>query len=155
MDEVKIYTYTNIKGPGKRSGAFTYILETETSKGPATLNKTELIEASENLAELTALFRALQRLTKSCILTIYTDSQYVAAGYTQKRIENWIKTGWLTAKGTPVANKEEWQKTAELLGRHMVSFVVGEWHSYKGWLARETEKKTKEREGQTCQRQAK
>lgn len=146
MDEVYIYTYTNIKGPGKRSGAFTYILETETSKGPATLSKTEQIEASENLAQLTALLKALQRLTKPCILTIYTDSQYVAAGYTQKRIENWIKTGWLTAKGTPVANRDEWQKTAELLVRHTVSFVVGEWHSYKGWLVTETEKKIHEGE---------
>lgn len=144
MDEVNIYTYTNIKGPGKRAGGFTYVLETETPKGLATLNKTELIEGSENLAELTALLRALQRLTKPCILTIYTDSQYVAAGYTQNRIEKWIKTGWLTAKGTPVANKEEWQKTAELLGRHMVSFVVGERHSYKDWLVTETEKKIHE-----------
>ncbi len=142
MDEVKIYTYTNIKGPGKRSGAFTYLLETETSKGLATLNKTEFLEsATENRAELTALIKALQRLTKPCILTIHTDSPYVAAGYTQNRIKNWIKTGWTNAKGEPVANKEEWQKIAELLGRHMVSFVVREWHSYKAWLVAETEKK--------------
>lgn len=139
MDEVNIYTYTNIKGPGKRSGAFTYLLETETLKGPATLSKTEHLEATENLAELTALLKALQRLNKTCFLTIYTDSQYVAAGYTQNRIENWIKSGWMTAKGTPVANKEEWQKIAELLVRHAVSFVVGEWHSYKAWLVAETE----------------
>lgn len=33
MDEVKIYTYSSIRGPGKKAGAYGYILETGTAAG--------------------------------------------------------------------------------------------------------------------------
>lgn len=147
VDIVNIYTYTNRKGPGKKNAAFTYILETETSKGPATLSKTEYLElATENQTELKAITSAVKRLKKPCLINIYTDSFYVAAGYEQKRLEKWIENDWKNAKGKPVANMEEWQEMAKILGIHQFQFFVGLKHSYYSWMKSETEKREKERE---------
>lgn len=150
MDIVNIYTCTSAKGPSKKRVAFTYILEKETEKGPATLTKTEVLElATENQAELKALSAALRRLKKPCMLNIFTDSVYVSAGYEQKRLEKWIENDWKNAKGKPVANMEEWKELADLLGRHTFQFFTGMKHSYYSWMQIETEKREKEKESCT------
>ncbi len=147
MDEVNIYTYTTIKGPGKKSGAFIYILETETAKGPATLTKAELIaDVTENQAELRALIKALKRLNKLCNLNIYTDSAYLAAAFNQGWLENWIKNDWRNSRGEPVANMSEWQEMLNLLGRNTFEFHVKKEHSYYKWMRAEAEKMVKEKE---------
>lgn len=141
MEQVNIYLYTTIKGPKKHSGVFVCILETETQRGPATLTTIkELEEATENQAELKALLTALKRVKKPCTLSIYTDSNYVAAGYECNRVEKWKESGWINAKGKPVANKEEWQEVAELLNAHEFQFIVKQ-HSYYSWMKSEAEKK--------------
>lgn len=146
---VNIYTCTSAKGPGKKSVAYTYILEVETNKGPATLTKTEVLElATENQAELKALSAALRRIKKPCMLNIFTNSVYVSAGYEQKRLEKWIENDWKNAKGKPVANMEEWKELADLLGRHTFQFFTGMKHSYYSWMKAETEKREKEQK--TC-----
>ena len=150
MDIVNIYTCTSAKGPSKKRVAFTYILEVETEKGPATLTKTEVLElATENQAELKALSAALRRLKKPCMLNIYTNSVYVSAGYEQKRLEKWIENDWKNAKGKPVANMEEWKELADLLGRHTFQFFTGMKHTYASWMETETIKREKEKESCT------
>lgn len=144
MDKVNIYLYTTIKGPGVREGSYTYILEYITAKGPATLTEQDSITATENRAHLLILIRALQRMTRPCELEIYTDSEYIRSG-TLKWLKDWERTGWVTAKGRPVANKEEWQQAAALMARHLVTFNVGVSHSYRAWIVADTEKKEKEK----------
>lgn len=138
---VNLYTYINAKGPGARDTAYAFILETETGKGPLTLSKIGIFEnVTGNQAELETLAAALKRINKPCMLTIYTDSVYVAAGFDQGRVKKWIETGWINAKGKPVANKEEWMEVADLLGEHKFSFRVKEKHSYYVWMQRNAEK---------------
>lgn len=144
MDKVNIYLYTTIKGPGAREGSYTYILEYITEKGPVTLTKQDSITATENRAHLLILIKALERLKHPCELEIYTDSGYIQSG-ALKWLKDWERRGWVTAKGMTVANREEWQQASELLGRHLVTFCIGERHSYREWIVTETEKKEKER----------
>lgn len=144
MDKVNIYLYTTIKGPGAREGSYTYILEYITGKGPVTLTKQDNITATENRAHLLILIKALERLKHACELEIYTDSEYIRSG-TLKWLKDWERRGWVTAKGRPVANKEEWQQASELLSRHLVTFRIGETHSYREWIVADTEKREKER----------
>lgn len=147
MDEVSIYTYTTVKGPGKRSGAFLYILEFKTSKGPVTLTKAEFIEdTTEHQAELEALIEALKRLTRQCNLKIYTDSAYLAAAFNQGWLEKWINNDWKNSKGELVANVTEWQKMLNLLGLSLIEFHVKKEHSYYKWMRAETEKMIKEKQ---------
>lgn len=109
------------------------MLEVETEKGPATLTKFEQIEASKNTAELTAVLEAVKRLKQECNLMIYTDSEYVAAGFEQGWIENWEEQGWTTAKGKEVVNKELWIELKARIGLEVI-FQVKENHSYRAWL---------------------
>lgn len=145
MDRVNVYTYTTVRGPGTRSGSYTWLLEYITEKGPATLTKSgELDKATEHQADLIVLIEALARIRRACEVTIFTDSLYLKSG-AEKWLKKWKAEGWITARGKPVANREEWEKAAELLGRHLVMFQPEWQHAYRGWLRRETEKMEKER----------
>lgn len=144
MDKVNIYLYTTIKGPRVREGSYTYILEYMTEKGPVTLTKQDSITATENRAHLLILIKALERLRHPCELEVYTDSEYIRSGAV-KWLKDWERRGWMTKKDRPVANKEEWQQASELLSRHLVTFCIGEKHSYREWIVADTEKREKER----------
>lgn len=139
MQHVNIYTTSGIRSPRAGSGRVGYILEIKTKKGPATLTKfAEILNETANRSELRVLNRALERLTVPCELTIYTESRYVAAGI--EELPRWQENGWKTSRGTDVANKEEWQETAELLNGHAVS-VTTENHEYRAWLRSEVTRK--------------
>ena len=64
---------------------------------------------TNNRAELLAIERALDGaepvLRRGATLHIHTDSQYSHKALTLW-INNWIKKGWITAKGTPVENRD-------------------------------------------------
>jgi ribonuclease HI len=75
---------------------------------------TTYYEATNQRAELMAIFRALQlakklepeeKLEK---LIIYTDSTYAMKGLEQWSIA-WAKNGWTNSKGEPVANQDLWK----------------------------------------------
>lgn len=139
MQHVNIYTASGIRSPRARNGKAGYILEMKTEKEPATLTKTaEILNATANQSELRILNMALARLTKKCSLTIYTESRYVAAGI--EELSRWQENDWKTSRGTDVANKEEWQETAELLNGHEFS-VTTENHEYRAWLRSEVTRK--------------
>ena len=145
MDQVNLYTYTTVKGPGIKSGSYTFLLEYITDRGPATLTKQGALEnVTEHQANMRMFREGMERLKKSCEVMVYTDSKYLQQG-AEEWLKGWKLAGWVNKKGKPVANKEEWKKIAELLGQHLISFQVGGNHSYRSWLQAETEKKEKER----------
>lgn len=145
MDRVHIYTYTDIRGPRKRTGCYIYLLEQETEKGSATLHKIETVETpeTENKVQLLAAVGALRRLRKNCDLVIHTHSEYVAAGFTKGWLEKWVENDWKTGKGEPVANRPEWEEMAELLNAHEFEFLTGR-HAYSVWMEREIKRKEQE-----------
>ncbi len=144
MEQVNVYLYTTIKGAKHCNGAYTYTLEMQTSKGPGTLTKTEIITGvTAHQAELAVLAAALKRIFRQCSLTIYTDSNYLASG-AEKWMKQWEKNDWKNAKGSPVANAEEWKELACLLQIHTYCFVVGKTHTYYEWMRSEAEKAGKQ-----------
>lgn len=146
MDKINIYLYTTVKGPGTKSGSYTYLLEYITEKGPATLTKQgQLEKVTEKQANLRVFIEAMERIKKPCEVTVFSESRYLQQG-AENWLEGWKEAGWMTARKKPVANREEWEKAAELLGRNKVSFKVQENHSYRNWIRTETEKKEKERQ---------
>lgn len=140
-DKVRIYTYTDVKGPRRRAGHYAYLLEADTGKGPATLHKVERVEGpeTENRVQLMAALAALRRLKRNCELTICTHSPYLAAAFERGWIAEWERNGWKNGKGEPVANMGEWQEMAELLNAHEFSFEVGK-HEYSEWMEHEIRK---------------
>ena len=140
MKEVRIYLYSTVKETRERSGAYTYILETETNKGPATISKTEKVEKMTNhKCVLAALAAALRRISQNSYLIIYTDSSFVAVN-TKDSLSRWNRNGWKTARGETVKHVEEWKEIDRLIKPHSFEFVVNLKHSYYQWMKTESEK---------------
>lgn len=140
MKEVHIYIYSTIKGCRTGNGAYTYILETGTSKGNATISKTEPVESvTAHKSVLLALAAALKRIRQASYLVIHTDSNYVVSN-ARDSLAKWKKNGWKTAKGDVVKHLEEWKEIERLLKPHSFEFRVDSGHSYYQWMKTESEK---------------
>ena len=81
---------------------------------------------TNNRMELMAVIEALASLKRTCEVTIYTDSEYVRKGITE-RIHNWKLRAWKTADKKPVKNADLWQRLDALRVLHAV-----EWRWVKG-----------------------
>ena len=85
-------------------------------------------QTTNNIMELTAVIEALKALSRACIITITTDSNYVKDGIT-KWIHNWKLKGWKTAARKPVKNKELWIILDELTQKHEITWKWVKGHS--------------------------
>lgn len=121
-ERVKIYTDGACSGnPGPGGWGALLIFkgqEKELSGGEA--------QTTNNRMELTAAIKALETLTRPCIVDVYTDSQYVRQGVTEW-IKGWKLRGWKTADRKPVKNEDLWRQLDAERGRHEVS-----WHWVRG-----------------------
>ena len=81
---------------------------------------------TNNRMELTAVIEALASLKRRCMVTLYTDSQYVRKGITEW-MRGWKARGWRTADGSPVKNLDLWQKLEQTAALHEV-----DWRWVKG-----------------------
>jgi ribonuclease HI len=95
-------------------------------------------DTTNNRMELMAAISALETLTRSCVIELHTDSQYLRGGV-MGWMDNWKKRGWLTADKKPVKNIELWQRLDEARGRHEVS-----WHWVKGHAGHEMNERADE-----------
>jgi len=83
-------------------------------------------ETTNNRMELTAPIRALESLTRPCVVRVHTDSTYVRNGILSW-VAKWKTNGWLTSAKAPVKNADLWKRLDEAAARHQV-----EWHWVKG-----------------------
>ena len=83
---------------------------------------------TNNQMELTAAINAFKALIKPCVVTLYTDSNYVIKGISEW-MQGWKKKGWKTASGTPVKNVELWKELDLLVQQHSVSWNWVKGHS--------------------------
>lgn len=95
-------------------GACAYLLR---YRGREKVGGMAYINTTNNQMELLAVIRGLQALTRSCNITIYTDSQYVLKGITE-HYKNWEKNGFKTSKNQPIKNLSLWIKLKELSDEH-------------------------------------
>lgn len=134
MKEVKIFTATMGKLRAS-TGAFGYVLETKGKHGTVTREGFQALEnVTKNQAELKAISAALGRMIEPCIITIYTESSYVASGIDYS--EGWVRNNWISTRGTPVANKEDWMEVLEKMKGHIIQVECKE-HEYSVWLRSE------------------
>jgi ribonuclease HI len=81
---------------------------------------------TNNRMELTAAIRALQALSRSCEVLLFTDSQYVRNGI-EDWLAQWKSRGWKTAARKPVKNVDLWRELDAQVQRHQV-----EWRWLRG-----------------------
>lgn len=134
MKEVSIYIATSINGPWNRDGWIGYCLEyyPEGKKYARTLiDYEQVFDMNQNRAEQEALIRAFTRFRENCILSIYTDSEYLYNGFAgAEYVDKWIKNGWLTAKGQEVKNKDKWMELLKALQGNMYMFFLKQNNAY-------------------------
>lgn len=80
------------------------------------------IRGTNNRAELMGPIRALEDLTKPCLVHLTTDSQYVCNAF----LNNWIG-GWKRKQWRGVKNADLWLRLLRAVERHDVR-----WHWCKG-----------------------
>jgi ribonuclease HI len=96
------------------------------------LNGREQIITGQSLAttssamELMGVISALEALPAHTPAEIYSDSQYVVIGVTE-RLPWWRSRGWRIIKGGKLANKDLWQRLSELQKERAIT-----WHWLKG-----------------------
>jgi ribonuclease HI len=84
------------------------------------------IVTTNNRMELTAAIIALEALTRSCNVSVTTDSQYLVKGITEW-IFAWIKKGWINSRKDPVLNRDLWERLYALSTTHRI-----EWNWVRG-----------------------
>lgn len=143
MATVNIYTYSTAKSPkASKCEAVGYVIEMETAKGEASVgNLLTVQDMTRYQSELHVLKMALSRINTMCELHIYTECEYIAAGF-EKWLADWKLNDWQTKRGEAVKNSKEWQELDALVQQfgHILVFHVKEDHSYKKWFKENLEK---------------
>jgi ribonuclease HI len=83
---------------------------------------------TNNRMELMAVIEGLKSLTRTCTVTVFTDSQYVQKGITEW-IHSWKRKGWKTADKKPVKNADLWQALDAARLGHNVTWMWVKGHA--------------------------
>jgi ribonuclease HI len=78
---------------------------------------------TNNRMEVLAVVEALSALKESCVIELYTDSQYVRNAVEKKWLANWLRNDWINSAKKPVKNRDLWERLLPLLTRHQVRFI--------------------------------
>ena len=127
---VTIHTDGSCLGnPG--AGGWAAVLEYQHKDGQTTTLELSGGEAhsTNNRMELSAAIGALEALSKPCLVTLYTDSQYLRKAFEEGWLKNWQRNGWKTKDKQPVKNKELWEKLLLLEAQHEVSWAWVKGHA--------------------------
>ena len=78
---------------------------------------------TNNRMELMAAIAALEALTRPCIVSLYSDSQYLVNAFNQNWIGSWIRKDWKRGKNEPVKNIDLWQRLLKAMEPHEVTYI--------------------------------
>ena len=117
MDKVTIYTDGACSGNPGPGGWAAILMSGGHSKEISGGERS----TTNNRMELMAVTPALELLKRPCIVTVYTDSQYIEKAINQGWLASWKKKGWRRREGE-LKNAELWMELDGLLERHSVFF---------------------------------
>ncbi|MDR1627699.1 MAG: ribonuclease HI [Oscillospiraceae bacterium] len=119
MKEIQIYTDGACKGnpgPGGWGAVLKYNDYRKELSGfvPDTTN---------NRMEILAVIKALLELKKSCVVNIFSDSQYVCNAVNKGWAKKWQKNNWMKNKKEKALNTDLWEEFLKLSKNHKISFT--------------------------------
>ncbi|GAA6410623.1 hypothetical protein K040078D81_47400 [Blautia hominis] len=139
MQRVDIYIETDSTSPRTQARKYGYVLECELRGRPVTREGFGQTEGTYNQSVLTALTEALARIKQPCEIHIHSGNEFVL-NMVDNNLSKWAAGGFLSGKGKPVANREEWETIWNLLKGQMTVTEHGG-HAYSGWLKNEMERR--------------
>ena len=117
MKHVSIFTDGSCSGnPGP--GGYAVIIEEGGIRRELTGGESQ---TTNNRMELRAVIEGLAALDEPSLVRVVTDSRYVANGM-KSWIYTWRRKGWKTSAGTPVKNRDLWERLDKLSQTHEVSW---------------------------------
>ena len=84
---------------------------------------------TNNRMEILAVIAGLEALTEPCIVTVYSDSQYVVDAIEKGWARKWKANGWMRNRGQAAVNPDLWDRLLKGLDRHKVEFRWVRGHS--------------------------
>ncbi|MCR4739148.1 MAG: hypothetical protein K5886_02675 [Lachnospiraceae bacterium] len=146
---INLYLFSTVRSPRNTDGIGIYILETQTSKGPATLTKVvKMDDVNDCKAALLLIGEAFSRITRIEPVTLFTNIGYLVGLYTDERLKKWHDSRWMSRKGRQVMNAELLKTLYEK--NIPVEEVRQDQHSYYEWMKNEAEKELKKWRDEKC-----
>lgn len=139
MQVVHIYAEAGSTTPRSMLRKTGYVLEYITPSG-RTVTREQFRErdGTYNVATLQMLTEGLERLKCPCEVHIHTQNRYILL-MIDTRLEKWAQNGYRTARGEPLANRDEWEKLKQASAEHLLVPEPGK-HTYLEWLENEMKK---------------
>jgi ribonuclease HI len=129
--KVNIYTDGSARGNPDGPGGYGTIIEFVDSKGHKHIREYSAgyKKTTNNRMEMMAAIVGLEALTKSCHVTLYSDSQYLVKAFNDHWLDGWIKKGWKRGNKEPVKNIDLWKRLLKAMEPHKVEYVWVRGHS--------------------------
>lgn len=77
---------------------------------------------TNNRMELLGAIVGLEALKRPCVVTLWSDSQYVIKAMSEGWIEGWQKRGWKTSAKKPVKNQDLWRRLLAAVDAHEITW---------------------------------
>lgn len=137
--EVHIYITVDSASTKVTEKWFGYVLECTVTGQIYTKEGFDKIEGTYNQTVLSALVKSMNCLKKSCEVHVHTEDKFIL-NMLEYNLEKWAEMDFVTSRGKPVANQNEWKRIWKLSQEHLIISEPGR-HGYSGWLAAEIEKR--------------
>jgi len=123
MKKIQIYTDGACSGNPGPGGYGTILKHGETIKELSQGYK----RTTNNRMEMMAVIAAIESLTETCDLNIYSDSKYIVDAVNQGWAKKWRSKGWMRNKKDKALNPDLWGRLLDLLDKHVykISWVKG------------------------------
>lgn len=131
ITRVNIYTDGSARDNPDGPGGYGTIIEFVDSKGHKHIREYSAgyKKTTNNRMEMMAAIVGLEALTKSCHVTLYSDSQYLVKAFNDHWLDGWIKKGWKRGNKEPVKNIDLWKRLLKAMEPHKVEYVWVRGHS--------------------------
>jgi len=81
------------------------------------------LETTNNRMELLSAIVALEKLTKPCEVSLYSDSQYLCNAFNEHWIDGWKKVDFRRGKAQEVKNLDLWERLLQAMEPHRVEYI--------------------------------
>lgn len=119
MQQVDIFLITSSHAPKLKKAWYRYIL---VCQGKTLEKRSEIQDVTGHQLVMECAVAALQRMIRPAVITIHTDSYYLANGH--GKMAGWKSAGWKRENGQALKNVELWKELEKVLQPHAVRFKV-------------------------------
>jgi len=119
---IEVYTDGGFDANNQALGTWAFIIRPPgTPLEEATFLTGYMRHTTNNRMEMLAAIHALEHVEIGPRIIVTSDSEYVVKGATAW-VDGWVKNGWMTGGGTPVKNRDLWERMLVLRDLHNVRF---------------------------------